>query len=72
VVRWGFDGKHRTDLAGNISVSDVRWLMQYLGKITDEQIHQGLEASGARPAEIACYSRALRRRIERLRQVASP
>ena len=71
-IRWGFNGKHRKDLTENISVSDVRWLMQYLGKITDEQIHQGLEASGARPAEIACYSRALRRRIERLRQVASP
>jgi hypothetical protein len=70
-LRWGFNGKHRKDLTDDISVSDLQWLMQYLGKITDEQIHEGLEASGARPEEITCYSDALRRRIERLRQVIS-
>jgi hypothetical protein len=69
-LKWGFNGKHRKDLTDGIDVSDVQWLLQYLGKITDEQIRIGMEASGATPEDTACYTRALRQRIERLQQVA--
>jgi len=70
-LEWGFHGKHRKDLSSGISVDDVQWLLQYLGRITDEQIRSGLEASGATPKETNCYQRALRRRIQKLQQTAS-
>jgi hypothetical protein len=69
-LEWGFQGKHRKDITTNITVDDVGWLLQYLGKITDEQIQRGLAASGATSDESACYSKALRKRIEQLRRAA--
>ena len=70
-LKWGFKGKHRKDIAGDISVSDVQWLLKYLGRITDAQIRSGLEASGATPAELECYSKSLRQRIEQLQEAAT-
>jgi hypothetical protein len=69
-LRWGFKGKHAQDMTGNISVEDVQWLLQYLDRITDEQIRIGLTASGATPKETDCYAGALRQRIETLKKVA--
>jgi hypothetical protein len=69
-VRFGFQGVRAAEIGGNITVDDVRWLMGYLGRITDDQIQDGLTASGAAPTETACFSQALRGRIEQLRQVA--
>jgi hypothetical protein len=43
-LKWGFKGKHRKDIAGDISVYDVQGLLKYLGRITDAQIRSGLEA----------------------------
>jgi hypothetical protein len=68
VLEWGFKGKHRKDIAGDITVDDVKWLLQYLGKISDEQIRRGLTASGATPSETECYSQALRQRIDQLQR----
>ena len=70
MVEWGFRGKHRKDMTEGITVEDVRWLLQYLGKITDEQIRNGLEASGASAREMKCYGEALRKRIEQLQTAA--
>lgn len=70
-LKWGFSGKHRKDIADGITVEDVQWLLQYLGRISDEQIQRGLAASGATPDETDCYTRALRRRIEQLQRVAN-
>ncbi len=67
-LRWGFNGKHRKDLTAHISVYDVEWLLTYLGRITDEQIRIGLEASGATPKETNCYQQALRQRIQQLQE----
>jgi hypothetical protein len=69
-LHFGYNGKHRKELTADITVSDIQWLMQYLGKISDDQIRTGLEASGAKPEEVQCFSQALRQRIEQLRQVA--
>src|SRR5262245_1865206 len=41
-LRWTFAGQHRGALTDDISVSDVQWLLQYLGKITDAQLRNGL------------------------------
>ena len=69
-VRFDYSAKRDGDLSDDISVSDVQWLMQYLGKITDAQLRAGLTASGATPDETECFTRSLRDRIEQLRQVA--
>jgi hypothetical protein len=68
-LRFGFEGKHSDRIREGISVSDVQWLMRYLGRITDQQIHAGLEASGANSEELDCFSRCIRDRIEQLRRV---
>jgi hypothetical protein len=70
IVRWGYMGKHNEDIVKNIRVSDVQWLLQYLGRITDEQLRRGLAASGATPEEMDCYVRSIRQRINQLQAVA--
>jgi len=70
-VLLNFTGKHRKELTEEITVSDVQWLMQYLGKITDGQLRSGLAASGMTPEETNCYAQALEQRIEQLRRVAT-
>jgi len=67
---WGFNGKHREDIISDITVSDIRWLLQFLGKITDDQIRTGLAASGNPPRDVECYARSIRQRIRQLQRVA--
>jgi hypothetical protein len=43
--------------------------MQYLGRITDAQIHIGFREAGASADEEECFTRALRDRIEQLRKI---
>jgi hypothetical protein len=69
-VRFGFRGQHDGDFSEGIHPSDVRWLMQYLGRLNDSQIRSGLRASGASPHEEACFARAIRARLVQLRKVA--
>jgi hypothetical protein len=69
-VEFGFKGLHTRNLAEGIRVSDVSWLMQYLGRVTDEQLQAGLVASGATPEMASCYTNALRMRIRQLEQIA--
>jgi hypothetical protein len=68
-VQFSYAGQHTEDFRNNITVDDVRWLMQYLGRVTDAQIRTGLLASGATRDEEECFSKALRNRIEQLRRV---
>lgn len=65
-VRWGYSGKHDRDITSNIRTSDVEWLLQYLGKVTNEQLRRGLAASGAAPEEMECFVNAIRARITQL------
>lgn len=69
-VRFGYEGKLTGDVAKGITVDNVRWLMQYLGKISDEQLRGALEASGANSEAVGCFVPAIRERIEALRAVA--
>ncbi len=50
-------------------VDDVRWLCQYLGRLSDLQLHAALVTSGASPGEVRRFARALRARIEQLKNV---
>jgi len=67
---WGYSGQHTEDFREDIRVSDLRWLLQYLGRITDDQIRTGLEASGATREENDCFTRAFRARIDRMKACA--
>lgn len=69
-VNFSFRGKNGRDVSEGITVADVRWLMQYLGRITDAQIHQDLVACGANPDQVSFFGPALRERIRQLRAVA--
>jgi hypothetical protein len=70
VVRFGYAGQRTADVAAGIRVEDVRWLYRYLGRITDRQLLDALEASGATGEEAARFSRALRDRIDQLGRIA--
>lgn len=70
VVRWGYSGKHNEDIVKGIRVTDVQWLMHYLGRVTDNQLRRGLAASGAAPEQMDLYLRAIRQRIGELQAIA--
>jgi hypothetical protein len=70
-VKFGFSGQHDNEFKHDIGVRDVRWIMQYLGRLSDAQIRSALRASGASPHEERCFARAVGLRLKQLRQVAS-
>lgn len=69
-IQWGYRGKHNPDIVSHVSVEDVRWLMTYLSRVSDEEVRAGLQASGATKAEIGAYTRAIRERIVQLQHLA--
>jgi hypothetical protein len=69
---WGYRGKHGKDITSGITAGDVRWLLTYLSRITDEELRAGLRASGAQGPEIDVYTRSLRSRIAQLQSIAAP
>jgi len=69
-IEWGYRGKHDQDITQGISVDDVRWLLRYLSRVTDEELRAGLRASGATEEEIAIYARSVRERIAQLQSLA--
>jgi len=70
LVQFGYSGQHTDDFKNDIRVSDVQWLLQYLGRVTDAQLRAGLQASGAAPEEVECFTQSLRDRINQLKAVA--
>lgn len=71
-LEWGYVGQHSDLLKDGVTQNDVRWLMQYLGRVTDAQLRAGLSASGATPEETEKYMRALRTRIAMLASASVP
>lgn len=69
-VDWGFTGKRTSDMTQSITAQDVQWIMQYLGRLTDDQLRAGLQSAGASPKETSCFVTALRSRIEQLRRIS--
>jgi hypothetical protein len=67
-VEWGFRGTR--NVRDGVTRADVAWLMRWLGRVSDRQIAQALEYSGAPPDEVACFAKALRARIARLQEIA--
>jgi hypothetical protein len=70
-VEWGYTGQHTSLMTEGIRVGDVKWLMQYLGKVTDRQLHEGLVTSGASEQDAGFCQQGLRLRIEELQTVAN-
>ncbi len=71
-LRWAFEGKHGSDITGGVSVEDIRWLLPYLSRITDDGLQTGLVASGARAPVAQEFTRLIRARILQLQRVAQP
>jgi hypothetical protein len=68
-VEFGYSGQHTGTFKEGISVNDVKWLVGYVGRITDQQIRDGLKASGATPDEVDVFTRAIRNRIDQMRKL---
>lgn len=66
LVQFGYSGQRTADIAQGIHVSDVQWLMNTLGRLTDGQMAAAVAASGGTPDEVACFTKALRDRLDRL------
>ncbi|HET7219380.1 MAG TPA: hypothetical protein VFJ02_15085 [Vicinamibacterales bacterium] len=71
IVRFGYAGQRTADVAEGIRVADVRWLNEYLGRITNAQIHGALIASGANDEDATVFARAIRDRISQLSALGS-
>ncbi|HKP71349.1 MAG TPA: hypothetical protein VJT82_00330 [Pyrinomonadaceae bacterium] len=69
VVRWGYVGQRTDEARDGITVEDVRWLCRYVGRVTDAQLRDGLRASGATDAEIESFTRAIRARLDQLKEI---
>jgi hypothetical protein len=69
-IQWSFRGKHGADIIAGVGVEDVRWLLPYLLRITDEELTAGLVASGASAPAAQQFTRAIRRRVQQLEQIA--
>ena len=71
VIVWGYSGQRTADIASDISVSDARWLLQYLSRLQRSQVEAAVRASGGTAEEAGCFSRELIARIDQLRAVVN-
>ncbi|MGA7236114.1 MAG: hypothetical protein WBY44_10565 [Bryobacteraceae bacterium] len=65
-----YNGNISEGFRTGIPAAHAAWFMKYLGAITDAQLHAGFAASGANEADAACFTKALRQRIDELRAAA--
>lgn len=64
-VRLNYDGK-QTDLFGNISVSEAKWIGNLLAQVSDQQLQDAFRAANFTPEEIQMLVPAVRARINQL------
>jgi hypothetical protein len=70
-VEFGYSGQRTDSVRTGIKTSDVAWIMERLGRITDDQLRDALTAAGATDDEVSCYTSAMRQRLDRLKEVAA-
>ena len=59
-ITWGYSSrKHKRDITQGIQISDVRWLVPWLARITDQDLHAGLMASGALPENVETFTQSV-------------
>jgi hypothetical protein len=69
-IVFGWEGVINEGFKTGIPPAHVAWLMQYLGKITDDQLRGWLKAAGGSDADAGCFTKAIRARIDQLRRVS--
>jgi len=66
----GFKGKHGQDITAGVRLEDIRWLVPYLSRISDEDLKAGLAASGASAPVAQQFTKSIRERVLQLQRVA--
>jgi hypothetical protein len=66
-ITFRYDGNIKVGFRTGIPAAHAAWLLKYLGAITDPQLRDALLASGASETDAACFTGALRKRIDELR-----
>ena len=69
-LRWRYKGRHGDDIKAGVGVEDVRWILRYLSRISDDNLKTGLVASGASEPVAREYARLIGLRIVQLQNVA--
>ena len=69
-LQFGYTGQRTSDIVDDIRISDARWLLDRLDALTEAQITEAVRASGGTEDEAMIFSRALRDRLDRLREAA--
>jgi hypothetical protein len=69
-VEFGYSGQRTESVRTGIRTSDVQWIMERLGRISDDQLRDALVAAGASSDEASCYASAVRGRLDRLKAAA--
>ncbi|HEV3197805.1 MAG TPA: hypothetical protein VGZ73_07850 [Bryobacteraceae bacterium] len=70
-IEWGYRGKHGEDVTSGIGAGDIRWLLTYLSRVTDEELRAGLRASGATQSDVEIYTLSMRDRITQLERLSA-
>jgi hypothetical protein len=68
-VKLAYKGKKGRYFKG-FTVADAKWLVNLLGRLSDKQIGDAFRAANYSPAEVAIYTRTVRRKITELRNAA--
>jgi hypothetical protein len=66
-----YAGMHIDKLTSGIRAEDLKWFTDRISKLSDSQIRAALHASGATPDEQACFTAALRERIDKFTAAAN-
>ena len=69
-VVFGWEGAINDGFRSGIPPEHVAWLMTQLGQVSDTQLREWLRLAGGSDADVDCFSKALRSRIDRLRSAA--
>jgi hypothetical protein len=64
-VRLSYKGKNRK-LFKSFTVSEARWLLNQLNRLSDDQIRDAFRAAYYSPADVEIYTQAVRRKINEL------
>ncbi len=71
-VVFGWEGAINEGFKSGIPPEHVAWLLTHLGQVPDARIREWLQLAGGSDADVECFSKALRARIDRLRSAAEP
>jgi hypothetical protein len=69
-IKWGFRGKRHMDITSGVGAEEVRWLLPYLSRISDEELIAGLAASGASAHDAHEFAYSIRQRVLELAHIA--